>query len=245
LAKKKTPSSAEEADRVLTKLENHPRLKPDAYIYTAAMHCIALSNHKDALARNLELLNKMEDLAANGDLGLRPFVWTYTWVIYAASNSMRPQKAQLALQLLRQMQSVTVADTHCLTNVINACMYSGRDGEDAKECLRIAEGILCEARQGPGANWLTYKAILRVVYSVEDNSRSRFWKTRDILMQCAEDGVLGEHILKVVKSEIPRSDYAALREEVCDHKSGSLRKEFTVMDRHTRSAPTLPKPSSW
>jgi hypothetical protein len=213
-------------------------LKPDVLTFTNVIHCIALSGRDDALEKALAFLNRMEDLHSSGFGDIRPNLFTYNCVINAAAKSKKAGKATLALKILRRMESVAVRPaTVSYNNVINACAFSSRDDNPA-EVLRIAFDTLREAQEGPGANWITYQTMLRVVCSFEQDESVRWQRTRDIFRQCCDDGQLTRAVLIQVKFAVTSAGFACLRDEATDERTGLLHDNYTVHARRLKMAPT-------
>jgi pentatricopeptide repeat protein len=232
----------DEAERVLDEMETLYRtgnqgLKPDVMTFTNVIHCIALSQGNDALEKALAFLNRMEDLHANGFGDIRPNLFTYNCVINCAAKSKRPGKANLALKILRRMESVALRPaTASFNSVINACAFSSHD-DDPKVVLQIALDALREAQDGPGANWISYQTVLRVVCTFEQDERERWHLTRDIFRKCCKDGQLTRTVLTQAKFAVSSAEYAFLRDEACEKRTGKLRDTYTANAKRSKIAP--------
>jgi len=89
----------------------------------------------------------------------------------AIAKSKRPGKALLASQFLQRMVEVSLRPSIVsYNNVLNACAFSSKTGDDPKVILNIAMEMLNEAQEGPGANWISYQTALRVIGSFEKDS---------------------------------------------------------------------------
>jgi hypothetical protein len=234
------------AERILVEMESWYQrgnlgLKPDVMTFTNVIHCIALSRRDDALERALASLNRMEDLHSNGFGDIRPNQFTYNCVINAAAKSKKAGKANLALKILRRMESVAVRPaTVCYNNVLNACAYSSKDDKPT-EVLQIALDTLREAQERPGANWITYQTVLRVVCSFEQDDSARWQRTRDIFRQCCEDGQLSREVFTQIKFAVSSAQFAFLLDEATDERTGKLHVHYTVNARRLQMAPTTKK----
>ena len=70
----------------------------------------------------------------------------------------------LASQFLQRMKEVSLRPSVIsFNNVINACAFSSQIDDDPDEVLGIALDVLKEAQDGPGANWITYQTVFRVI----------------------------------------------------------------------------------
>jgi pentatricopeptide repeat protein len=235
-----------EAERILVEMESWYQrgnlgLKPDVMTFTNVIHCIALSGRDDALERALASLNRMEDLHSNGFGDVRPNLFTYNCVINAAAKSKRAGKAKLALKILRRMESVAVRPaTVSYNNVLNACAFSSRN-DNPIEVLQSALVTLREAQEGPGANWITYQTVLRVVCTFEQDGSARWQRTREIFRQCCEDGQLTSAVMTQVKFAVSSAQFAFLLDEAIDERTGKLHVHYTVSARRLEMAPTTKK----
>lgn len=112
-------------------------VKPDAYSYAATMS--AWSNdrrHPDSLEKTMELLHKMQNLCALGDVDFCPNTVAYTAVINALARSGREGAADQAYDILLQLDKQFMEgneelkpDFICYSAVIDALAKS--EDEDA------------------------------------------------------------------------------------------------------------------
>ena len=218
----------EEAERILQEMEEayqggQKKMKPDVLTFTKVIHCIALSGRDDAVERASAIVNRMEDLHANGYGNVRPNWFTYNCVINAVAKSKNPGKAQLAIRILRQMQSVALkAQTESYNNVINACVSSDHKDDNPEVILKIALEVFNEAREGPGANWITYLTMLRVVGSFEHDTNKRWRLTKGIFRQCCNDAQLTSSVMTQIRFAVSPAQFSILQSEATDHQTGKL-----------------------
>lgn len=240
LAKQRKPSSACEAERILTMMEQKSRyfrsnnLKPDVLTYTNVLHCIALSESDDSFQRAYTILSKME----NGDGDVRPNVYTYNVLINVVAKSKLPGKAKIAVQLVNRMKEVAIRPiTITYNNALNACAYSHKERDDSREVVQVATMILKEAQETSGANYISYSTYLRVIrFFVYD--RLEQWRLiRKTFRRCCEDGQLNPAIMKQIRPVLSPHQYGLLVSEATDKKTGRWREEYTINASQLRSKP--------
>lgn len=243
LSKTGGPEMGREAERVLEEMKElskggDPDLKPDVLTMTNVIHCIALSGQDDALERAMSILNHMEDLHAKGIGDVRPNLFTYNCVINAAAKSKKPGKAQIALRMLRRMESVALRpQTVSYNNVLNACAFSNHRDDDPQKILDVALGVLNEAQKGPGANWITYQTVLRVLCSFCNDEKKRWELARKILDDCKRDQQLTRSVMQQVRFAVTPGQYALIESEVLDPNTDKLCREYTSNARKLKMSP--------
>lgn len=231
LSKQRKPSSADEAERILSMMERKSRqfrsnsLKPDVLTYTNVLHCIALSKSDDAFKRAIAILCKMEE----GDGDVRPNVYTYNVLINVVAKSKLPGKAKIAVRLVHRMKEVAIRPiTITYNNALNACAYSNRQKDNRQEVIDIASMILTEAQASCGVNYITYSTYHRVVrYFVYDHLE-RWQLIRGTFRECCEDGELTPDIMKQMKLCLSAQQYELLVQEATDSRTNRLHKKYTV-----------------
>ena len=240
LAKQRNPASADEAERILTMMEDKSKqlrsntLKPDVLTYTNVLHCIALSESGDAFPRAYAILSKME----NGDGDVRPNVYTYNVLINVVAKSKLPGKAKIAVRLVNRMKEVAIRPiTITYNNALNACAYSDREIDDRKEVMQVATMILKEAQETSGANYISYTTYLRVIrFFVYD--RLEQWRLiRETFQRCCEDGQLTPTIMKQIRPSLSAHQYGLLMKEATDKKTGRWREKYTRNAKRLQTQP--------
>ncbi len=240
LAKQRTPSSADEAERVLKMMEEKSQFvrsnncKPDVLTYTNVLHCIALSEADDSFQRAYAILSKME----NGGGDVRPNVYTYNVLINVVAKSKLPGKAKIAIRLVNRMKEVAIRPiTITYNNALNACAFSDREFDDRKEVMQVATMILKEAQETTGANYITYSTYMRVIrFFVYD--RLEQWRLmRETFRRCCEDGQLSENVLRQIRPALSSHQYGLLMSEATDKNTGRWREEYTVNARRLKTKP--------
>ena len=89
VAQQRRPWSADEAERILKFLKeksmepSREDLHPDVLTFTNVLHAIALSEAEDGFQRAYAILQEMEE----GDMDVRPNVYTYNVIINAGKSS--------------------------------------------------------------------------------------------------------------------------------------------------------------
>lgn len=241
LAKQRKPSSACEAERILTMMEEKSRnfrlnsLKPDVLTYTNVLHCIALSESDDSFQRAYAILSKME----NGDGDVRPNVYTYNVLINVVAKSKLPGKAKIAVQLVNRMKEVAIRPiTITYNNALNACAYSHKERDDRNEVMQVATMILKEAQETSGANYISYSTYLRVIrFFVYD--RLEQWRLiRKTFRRCCEDGQLTPTIMKQIRPVLSAHQYSLIVREATDKRTGRWREEYTRNARRLTTKPS-------
>ncbi len=240
LAKQRTPSSADEAERVLKMMEEKSQnirsnsCKPDVLTYTNVLHCIALSESDDSFQRAYAILSKME----NGGGDVRPNVYTYNVLINVVAKSKLPGKAKIAIRLVNRMKEVAIRPiTITYNNALNACAFSDRDFDDRKEVMQVATMILKEAQETSGANYISYSTYLRVVRFFVSDRLEQWRLMRETFRQCCEDGQLTENVLRQIRPALSTHQYGLLMREATDEKTGRWREEYTINAKRLKTKP--------
>lgn len=240
LAKQRKPSSADEAERILSMMDEKSQkfrsntLKPDVLTYTNVLHCIALSESDDAFQRAYAILVKME----SGDGDVRPNVYTYNVLINVVAKSKLPGKAKIAVQLVNRMKEVAIRPIIITyNNALNACAYSDKKHDDAKEVVQVAAMILKEAQATSGANYISYNTYLRVVrYFVHD--RLEQWRLiRKTFRRCCEDGQLTPNIMKQIRPVLSAHQYGLLVNEATNERTGRWYEDYTRNAQRLKTQP--------
>lgn len=231
LAKERTPSSADEAERVLAMMEEKSQdfrshgCKPDVLTYTNVLHCIALSESDDSFQRAYAILSKME----NGTGDVRPNVYTYNVLINVVAKSKLPGKAKIAVRLINRMKEVSIRPiTITYNNALNACAFSDRELDDKGEVMQVATMILKVAQETSGANYITYATYFRVVRFFVSDRLEQWRLIRETFRQCCEDGQLETHIMRQIRPALSPHQYGLLMDEATDKSTGRWREEYTV-----------------
>jgi hypothetical protein len=107
--------------------------------------------------------------------------------------------------------------------------------------VHTALGILHEARQGPGANEITYQTTLRVVHTLVRNQLERWTMVRDIIQLCCTDRQLTQSVLQQARHALTNTQYAMLEKEWTDPETGKIKECYFVPARSTDRSPS----SSW
>jgi len=240
LAKQRKPSSADEAERILSMMEDMNRqfhsnnIKPDVLTYTNVLHCIALSESDDAFQRAYAILSKME----SGDGDVRPNVYTYNVLINVVAKSKLPGKAKIAVRLVNRMKQVAIRPIIITyNNALNACAYSDTKLDDQREVMQVATMILKEAQETSGANYISYTTYIRVIrYFVHD--RLDQWRLiRKTFRRCCKDGQLTLAIMKQMRAALSAHQYGLIEREATDERTGRWHKEYTRNAKRLKSQP--------
>lgn len=229
VAKQRKPTSADEAERVLRFLQEKSRspgferLQPEVLVFTNVLHCIALSEADDSFQRAYTILQEMEE----GDMDVRPNVYTYNVLINVIAKSKILGKAKIAVQLLRRMKQVSIAPiTITMNNILNACAYSDRAYDNRREVLDLALVILKEAQETCGANYITYGSALRVIRFFADDNTERYRLIRKVFRQALNDGQFSPSMLKQLKPALTTIQFELLVKEATDPKTGEWNEAY-------------------
>ena len=240
LAKQRTPSSADEAERVLTMMEaknqefRSNNCKPDVLTYTNVLHCIALSEAEDSFQRAYAILSKME----NGSGDVRPNVYTYNVLINVVAKSKLPGKAKIAVRLVSRMKEVAIRPiTITYNNALNACAFSDRELDDRKEIMQVATMILKVAEESSGANYISYSTYLRVIRFFVNDRLEQWRLIRETFRRCCENGQLETSVMKQMRPALSSHQYDLLMSEATDPNTGRWREECTINARRLKTKP--------
>lgn len=247
LAKQRNPSSANEAERILTMMEEKSQnfrsnnLKPDVLTYTNVLHCIALSESGDSFQRAYAILSKME----NGDGDVRPNVYTYNVLINVVAKSKLPGKAKIAVRLVHRMKEVAIRPiTITYNNALNACAYSDGERDDELVVMQVATMILKEAQETSGANCISYSAYLRVIRFFVSDRLEQWRLVRKTFRRCCEDGQLTPMIMKQIRLVLSAHQYGLIVKEATDDRTGRWREDYTINARRLQTKPSLRRSQS-
>lgn len=137
------------------------------------------------------------------------------------------------------MQDVALRPkTVTYNNVLNACGFAGHPGDDPDEIVEIATTVFEEAKSTCGCNYITYAAFLRVVSTFVRDGAKRWDMTRDVVRQSCEAGQLSRFVLSQARYAVTPVEYAMLKSEVMDQKTGKIRPEYSVNARKSRNTPS-------
>lgn len=236
LAKQRSPSIADEAERILKVMEDRShQLKPDVLTYTNVLHCIARSDPNRSFQRAYAIFLKMED----GDGDVRPNLYTYNVLINVVAKSKLPGKAKVAVRLLSRMKAVAIRPNAMTYNsVLNAFAYSDRATDDGDQIVDLALMVFNEARDTVGANSITYASHIRVIRYLVDNRLERWQQIRKAFRQCCADGQFTAQVLREAKAGVTKHQYELLKNEVMDERTGQWREEYTKWATQLNSQPS-------
>lgn len=162
------------------------------------------------------------------------FVFCMISIINTIAKSKRPQKAELALDVLHRMEEVSLRPvTVSFNNVLNACAFSRHEEDKPDISLKIALDTLRLAQTGPGANWITYQTTIRVISSCVEDSDKRYQLTEDVFQQCCNDKQLTKTVMAQVRFAVSNEQYDRLDRQVTD----SLTKR--ILDKYSKHAKLL------
>lgn len=97
--------------------------------------------------------------------------------------------------------------------------------------MDIAKRVFEEAKSTSGANYITYAGYIRVISSFVDDITKRIGLIREVFRECCEAGQLDKLVFTQLKFSLTAQQYAQLKEEATDEKTGKLRYEYTVNAR--------------
>ena len=236
LAKAKRRDSIEKAESVLKEMrELHEKgfddVNPDVYTFTNVLNCFATRGRHDSMQRAVALLDHLEEVHLKGQASMRPHHLTYNCCINAIAKSTTPGKAQVALDILRRMQSAAVAPLiETYNNVLNACAFSVHPKDRPKRVFEIAMKVFEEARNTVGANHITYLTMLRVINTQVSDKEKKWQWVREMVELCADDGQLTKPIMHGASLNVSPMQFQKLRLQVIDRATSLYTDDSIQLD---------------
>ena len=162
----------------------------------------------------------------------------FVTIIDAAAKSKKLNKEKIAVNILRQMQSVALRPVKISYNsVLNACALSNGDEGNKTEILQIALAMLREARETCGACYVTCNTCLRIIASLQPDKGERWKLAKDIFGQYCSDKQVTPLILAQLKYTVAPARSSLLLREVIDEQTGKIREDVTLNAKRAKMTP--------
>ena len=193
----------------LYEMEDIVEAKPNVRSFNSVLNAWAKSGHPAAPQRALDVLSRMEDLDASGELSVSPDATSFATTINAYARSRTFGKAQNAYEIFLHMKELydmtgkpSLRPNNVVYNsVLNACAFSVGDLEEQSRSIEIANAMLVDINGSPYAkpDQVTYGTYLKVVNNQIPFSESRDRVVETIFRRCARDGMVGEMVMKQMR----------------------------------------------
>jgi len=183
--------------------------KPNVRSFNSVLNAWAKSGHPMAPQRALDVLSRMEDLDASGELSVSPDATSFATTINAYARSRTFGKAQNAYEIFLHMKELydmtgkqfLRPNNVVYNSVLNACAFSVGDLEEQSRSIEIANAMLVDINGSPYAkpDQVTYGTYLKVVNNQIPFGESRDRVVETIFRRCARDGMVGEMVMKQMR----------------------------------------------
>lgn len=194
--------------------------KPNVRSFNSVLNAWAKSGHPMAPDKASEVLMRMEELDRNTDLHVSPDATTVSTVINAYARSNRYEKAQSSYDLFMHMQELykitgkkaNRPNAVVYNSVLNACAFTVGDLGEQSQAIEIANAMLKGLAESPYGkpDQVTYGTYLKVVNSQMPESEARARAVHTVFRKCAQDGMVGEMVLRQLREMQMEEVYESL-----------------------------------
>lgn len=186
------------AMEILSTKKNIESLKPDMYTYTSMLNIYSKSKLHEDKRKAEAFMKKIEQSGVELD------AFILTGMLNVCANSIQPNKAVKARQLLDTMLSNNIAKVANFNTVLAACTYTKGRNKVENRALEIGlqtYNDLLES-QTVNANDVSFANAMNMVKRLLQDKEERQQHLKRFFDDCCNHGVLSKIVLKQLKDAI-------------------------------------------
>lgn len=194
--------------------------KPNVRSFNSVVNAWAKSGHPLAPERAGDVLERMEELDQSSEWDVSPDTTSFATTINVYARSNMFGKARSAYDLFLHMKELydtsgksTLRPNNVVYNsVLNACAFSVGDLEEQSQAMEIANAMLVGLDESPYGkpDQVTYGTYLKVINNQMPPSEARDKVGDKIFRKCANDGMVGEMVIRQMREMGMEETYESL-----------------------------------
>jgi hypothetical protein len=209
--------AVEKSDNALSRMvqdykDGNLACQPSELAYKTAMSSWARSNRPDAVDRAIRLFRDLMHQYEHGNTKCRPNEETFLQLMTILSLGHEPSKHKIGQIILDHMMDLGIPPSKKLLNTfLHACSRTTGDHQDRQDALSAAMEIFVGMRKRPnGVESYTYNCMLHVCQHLIDDTEERERRLCQVSTQCANDGLVNQHILATLRKYLSLDRYESL-----------------------------------
>jgi hypothetical protein len=184
-------------------------IEPNTVSYCSVLDCLARSRNWKAYNESLKILDRMEELYAEGYESVRPCARAYSIVISTIARSRKKGKAVKAQEILHRMESeyrkgnfAARPTVYSYNAVINAAAYTAKgDEREQEDAFKVACLTFDQLRMSDylKPSHVSYGTFLKAIQTLMPSSDVRDNLVTSVFRRCCRDGQVGTLVLRSMK----------------------------------------------